>query len=50
MDDGIRDVFLANAEPSRSRRALCADEAREQRISHRRGKLKARRLSAPAKS
>jgi len=37
-----------NAEPSRSRRKLSADEAGEQRISHRHSKQKGRRLSALA--
>jgi hypothetical protein len=40
----------ANAELSRSRRGLGADEAREQRILHRHRKQKGRRLSAQVKS
>jgi hypothetical protein len=39
-----------NAELSRNRRGLGADEAGEQRISHRDRKQKGRRLSAPVKS
>ena len=41
---------MTNAELSRSRRRLSADEAREQRISERRRKQKGRRLSAQVKS
>jgi len=43
-------ILVTNAELSRSRRGLSADEAGEQRISQSRRKQSARRLSAQVKS